>query len=261
MGIEDATFLDGTLTYDTASTAAQIYRLYDSFLGRAPDAAGFVGYLRLVASGESFQQIAANAAASPEFANATAGLSDSQYVTYVYEHSLHREPDAGGLQTYVADLQNGTYTRAGMIVQAAESPEHLALTSSAITAGLWVPNEKVEGLEVLYDAAVQRQPDASGLAGYGALLGAGSTLRQIANQMASSAEFLAHHGSQSDSDYIDSLYVAEVGRHADSFGLNAYLDELAHGYTRGDVLWQTAVSQEHQSHVLAFYDPLLGTGI
>ncbi len=261
VSIQDVQFADGELTFDTASTAAQIFRLYDSFLGRAPDAAGFVSYLRLSEAGETFQQLADNAAASPEFANATAGLTDTQYITYVYEHSLHREPDAAGLQTYLTDLEDGTYTRTSMIVQAAESPEHVALTAGAVAAGLWVPDEKVEGLEVLYDAAVQRQPDATGLAGYGALLNGGSTLRQIANQMAGSAEFLAHHGAQSDGDYIDSLYVAEVGRHADPTGMAAYLDQLAHGYTRGDILWETAVSQEHQSHVLAFYDPLLGTGV
>ena len=257
--IEYAQFNDGYLTFDTASTAAQIFRLYDSFLGRAPDVGGFDSYLRLAEDGKTFQDLAANAAASPEFAAATAGLTDTQYVTYVYEHSLHREPDPTGLQTYLNDLENGTYTRTSMIVQAAESPEHIALTAGEIGAGLWVPDEKVEALELLYDAAVQRQPDPTGIAGYGALLSSGTTLRQVANQMSNSAEFLAHHAGQTDAQYVDSLYVAELGRHADSAGLTSYVDQLASGYTRGDVLWETALSQEHQSHVLAFYDPLLGT--
>ena len=255
--LEDVKFLDGVLTFDPHSTAAEVVRLYDSFLGRAPDVAGFNSYLNFVASGHSFQEMADNAAASPEFANATAGLTDTQYVTYVYEHSLHREPDAGGLQTYVADLQNGTFTRTSLIVQAAESPEHIALTASVVAHGLWIPDETVEGLELLYDAAVHRQPDATGLAGYGAMLASGTSFRQIANQMASSAEFQAAHGGQSAADYIDSLYVAEVGRHADATGLAAYTTELANGHTRGDILYETAMSQEHQSHVLAFYDPLL----
>ncbi len=257
--VETVQFLDGTLTFDLHSTAAQIVRLYDSFLGRAPDAAGFESYLRYVAAGHSFQDMADNAAASPEFDQATAGLNDTQYVTYVYEHSLHREPDPGGLQTYVADLENGTFTRTSMIVQAAESPEHVALTAGVVGQGLWVPDEKVEGLELLYDAAVQRQPDPTGIAGYSAELTRGSTFHDIANQMAASAEFQAAHGAQTDAEYIDSLYVAEVGRHADPSGLAAYEDQLAHGYSRGDILFETAMSQEHQSHVLAFYDPLLGT--
>ena len=145
-----------------------------------------------------------------------------------------------------------------MIVQAAESPEHVALTAGEVGVGLWVPNQQVEGLELLYDAAVGRQPDATGLSGYGQLLSSGSTFQQIANQMASSAEFQAAHANQTDAAYVDSLYVAEVGRHADASGLAAYTDQLAHGYTRGDILYETAMSQEHQSHVLAFYDPLLG---
>ena len=256
--IENVQFQDGVLTFDRDSAAAQIVRLYDSFLGRAPDPGGFEGYLRYVAEGHSFQDIANNAAASPEFADATAGLNDTQYVTYVYEHSLHREPDPTGLATYVADLEDGAFTRTSMIVQAAESPEHVALTADVVAAGLWVPNETVEGLELLYDAAVQRQPDASGLKGYGDLLASGASFRQIANQMAASAEFQAAHSGQSDAQYVDSLYVAEVGRHADAAGLAAYTAELAGGHTRGDILYETAMSQEHQSHVLAFYDPLLG---
>ena len=256
--VENLQFLDGVLTFDTGSTAAQILRLYDSFLGRAPDAAGFQSYLRFVGAGHSFQDMANNAAASPEFANATAALNDTQYITYVYEHSLHREPDPGGLQNYLNALHDGSLTRTSMIVQAAESPEHVALTAGVVGQGLWIPDEKVESLELLYDAAVQRQPDPSGIAGYGALVAGGTTYKAIANQMSQSAEFLSHHASQSDADYVDSLYVAEVGRHADPAGLAAYVDQLAHGFTRGDVLYETAFSQEHQSHVLAFYDPLLG---
>ncbi len=256
--VENVQFLGGTLTFDTGSTAAQIVRLYDSFLGRAPDAAGFQSYLRFVQAGHSFQDMADNAAASPEFASATAGLTDAQYITYVYEHSLHREPDAYGLQQYEQALHDGTLTRTSMIVQAAESPEHVALTAPLVAQGLWMPDEKVESLELLYDAAVQRQPDATGIAGYSAEVAAGTSYRQIANQMASSAEFQAAHAGQTDAQYVDSLYVAEVGRHADPTGLAAYTDQLAHGYSRGDILWETAFSAEHQGHVLAYSDPLLG---
>lgn len=216
--VETLQFLDGKLEFDLGSTAAQIVRLYDSFLGRAPDVAGFNSYLNYVAEGHSFQDMANNAAASPEFAAATAGLTNEQYVTYVYEVSLHREPDAAGLQTYVHALDTGALTRTSMIVQAAESPEHIALTAAYVDAGLWVPDAHVEGLELLYDAAVQRQPDPTGLAGYGAMLDFGVSLRGVANQIASSAEFQAAHAGQSDAAYIDSLYVAEVGRHADQPG-------------------------------------------
>ena len=255
--LETIQFLDGKLSYDPFAAPAQILRLYDSFLGRAPDVGGFDSYLKFFAAGHTFQDMAANAAASPEFHDATAALSDTDYIRYVYEHSLRREPDPGGLQNYLDALHSGALTRTSMIVQAAESPEHVALTAGAVGAGLWVPDEKVEGLELLYDAAVQRQPDPTGVAGYTALLASGTSFRQIANQMAASAEFHAAHDGQTDAQYVDSLYVAEVGRHADAPGLAAYLDELAHGHTRGDLLYETAMSQEHQSHVLAFYDPLL----
>ncbi len=255
--IEDVQFLDGTLTFDAQGDAAKILRLYDGFLGRAPDAAGLEGYLKYIANGHTLADMAANAYASPEFQSHTASLNDTQYVEYVYETALHRQADPGGLATYVADLENGTFTRASLILQAAESPEHTALLSGAIAQGVWEPNQTVEAIELLYDGAVQRQPDASGLAGYGALVASGTTFKEIANQMASSAEFLSVHGSQTDAQYVDSLYVATVGRHADAFGLAAYTDELAHGYSRGDVLFQMAMSQEHQSHVLSTFDPLL----
>ena len=256
-GIENISFLDGTLTFDPNSQAAQIVRLYDAFLGRAPDVAGLNGYLQFVAKGHTLADMAANAASSAEFKSHTASLTDSQYVDYVYETALHRHADAGGLANYVAALADGTFTRTSLILQAAESPEHVALTAATIQAGVWQPNQTVEALELLYDASVQRAPDATGISGYSALVTSGTTFRQIANQMAGSAEFQAHHAGQTDAEFIDSLYVAEVGRHADPGGMAAYLDQLAHGYTRGDILWETALSQEHQSHVLAHYDPLV----
>jgi hypothetical protein len=246
------------MTFDAGSLAAEIVRLYDSFVGRAPDTAGFVGYLRYAEAGHTLQDMAANAASSPEFAAATSGLNDEQFVTYVYEHSLHREPDQAGLQTYVADLENGTFTRASLIAQAAESPEHVALTAPLVAAGLWMPNETVEGLELLYDASVQRQPDAYGLSQYGAEIAQGASFHQIAQQIAGSAEFQAAHAGQDDAAFVDSLYVAELGRHADAAGLAAYTSQLSQGASRGDILYETAFSAEHQSHVLAYSDPLLG---
>ena len=255
--VETVSFLDGSLTFDLQSTAAQIVRLYDSFLGRAPDIQGFDSYLAFVAAGHTVADMAANAAASPEFQAATASLSDSDYIAYVYQHSLRRAPDPGGLQAYLDALHTGALTRVSMIVQAAESPEHVALTAGTVQAGLWVPDRQAEGLELLYDAAVQRQPDAFGLSEYQKEMADGLTFKAIANQMSQSAEFLTAHGQQTDAQFIDSIYMATLERHADDFGLTSYEAELAQGMSRGDVLFQMAMSQEHQSHVLAFFDPTL----
>ena len=169
---------------------------------------------------------------------------------------MDRAPDAYGLQQYTQLLDSGT-SRITLALDISESAEHQQDTAAALAMGFWEPDEPASGLALLYDASVQRAPDAYGLSAYEAELAAGTTFRQIANQMAAAPEFQARYASLDDRAFVDALYLNTVHRAADPYGEAAYVSELSHGYTRGDVLYQTAMGEEHQSLVLSHYDPLL----
>ncbi len=255
-GVDYLRFLDGTLTFDVNSEAAQIYRLYDTFLNRPPDVAGFDAYQQYLASGHTLHDAAVNASASPEFQAAASSLSNADFVAYIYENTLDRAPDPYGLQQYTALLDGGE-SRVDFAYSVINSDEHIQHTSPAVYAGLWEPDVPASGLALLYDTLFQREPDAYGLKAYEAELASGVTFRQIANQSVSSAEYQAKYGGTTDKEFIDQLYENTVHREPDAYGENAYLQELQHGYTRGDVIWQVSISAEHESFVLSHPDPSL----
>jgi Domain of unknown function (DUF4214) len=126
---------------DTISTAgdpnnAEVYRLYEATLGRAPDPAGQAGWVSLLASGGTPTQIAQTLVSSAEFQQDYGTLSPADFVTAMYENTLHRAPDTAGLQAWVSALQGGM-SEASVVVGFADSTENRALTAAATHAN-WV---------------------------------------------------------------------------------------------------------------------------
>jgi ELWxxDGT repeat protein len=126
---------------NTISTAgdpnnAEVYRLYETTLGRAPDPGGLASWSGLLASGGSSLQVADALVSSPEFLQDYGALSPTDFVTALYRNTLHRAPDAGGLQGWVGALASGT-SRASVVIGFADSLEYRGLTAGATHAN-WV---------------------------------------------------------------------------------------------------------------------------
>ncbi len=159
--------------------------LYQTLLDRAPDAAGFNAFLADLQSGlrtrDNLLDIFLD---SQEFATLASFLPPldpiTAFVTNLYVRILGRGPDPGGLQAFVAQLQ-ASRTVLPTVLNFLHSPEFLARNTS-----------NTEYVTVLYRVFLDRVPDASGLAGWVALLNQGTATRdQLAAQFAASPEFQA----------------------------------------------------------------------
>src|SRR5207237_5920226 len=75
---------------------APVVRLYFAYFLRIPDYDGLNFWMAQFRSGTSLQAISNNFAASPEFNNRYGSLTNSQFVTLVYNNVLGRAPDSGG---------------------------------------------------------------------------------------------------------------------------------------------------------------------
>ncbi len=114
----------------------EIYRIYETTLGRAPDSVGMPAFLGMMQNGTSLATIVESFINSPEFAGKYGATSNAQFVSALYENGLGRAPDAGGLQTWTNDLASGA-SRANVVLAISYSGESRADTAAA-THDNWV---------------------------------------------------------------------------------------------------------------------------
>ncbi len=98
----------------------------------------------------------------------------------------------------------------------------------------------------LYQATLDREPDAAGLNFYGDQLDAGATLESITTGFINSPEFQAAYGALNDVDFVTLLYNNVLGRAPDTAGLDFWTGELANGVSRELVVNGFSESAEFQ---------------
>jgi hypothetical protein len=114
----------------------QVAALYDSVSGHLPDADGLSLWGQQLDSGaKTLQQIADVFAGSSEFTGALAGKTNVEIVNYMYQHTLDRAGDAGGV-IYWTDLLDHGLTLGQILLGFADSQEHYGLIASHITGGI-----------------------------------------------------------------------------------------------------------------------------
>jgi hypothetical protein len=126
---------------DTISTAgdpnnAEVYRIYEATLGRAPDASGQAYWVSVLQNGGTPTQIAAGFVSSSEFQQDYGNLTQAGFITALYQNVLHRAPDSAGLAYWTGILQGGA-SEASVVIGFADSVENRAQTSAATHAN-WV---------------------------------------------------------------------------------------------------------------------------
>ena len=139
--IERVRFSDGFgIALDVNGHAGQAYRLYQAAFDRQPDLPGLGYQMNDLDLGYSLAQVAANFIASPEFQSKYGGAQDdAAFITLLYQHVLHRDPEAQGLQDHLDELAHG-YSRADELTFFSESPENQANVIGQIGNGmLFVP--------------------------------------------------------------------------------------------------------------------------
>jgi hypothetical protein len=249
-------FLDGTEYFGPDSVGAGVYRLYLAALDRPADPIGLGAWsAALEAGATSTRAVAAGFIGSTEFTQRHGALDNTGFVTLLYENALGRAPDAAGLNTWVGGLSSGALTRADVVLGLSDSAESKAATAPALADGLWAPDLDAVAVERVYLAALDRPPDAAGLASWTNALDSGAaTARQLATAVVGSAEFGAKYGgAKSNAAFVDLLYQNALDRPADPDALAFWAGGLDAGrVTRADVVQSIAFSDEAAARVLPY---------
>jgi hypothetical protein len=252
-GTEAITLVDGTLSVGADTNEAFVDRLYQGLLLRAPDQAGLSFWdATLNASGKL--AVAQGIASSEELAVRFIGATDTDFVTSIYQSILGR-PSAPaatdpGVVFWTGLLANPANTRGTIAAALADSAEAKQHWSSTTSAGIFAYNPNALIVREDYQGAFGREADTGGLSFWTSFLSTGGTASQLAQNFAGSAEFQALHGSQTDNQYVESLYQSNLGRASDPGGSAFWVGQLgSSAMTRGDVLTAFAQSPEAAQHL------------
>ena len=117
--------------WDVSEPGAEVARLYDTVFGRLPDVGGFSNWVAAMNGGESLQGLANAFVTSTEFTNTYGALDNADFVSALYQNTLHRVGEAAGVANWTGTLAAGS-TRAQVVLGFSESAEHQANTAPNI---------------------------------------------------------------------------------------------------------------------------------
>lgn len=144
---------------------------------------------------------------------------------------------AGNASNYQVAVQNGHAVVTDMTTHKTTDISKIQYVQLDNGNALVFAKDSVEGaISTLYHSAFGRDADAGGLNYWFDLGRAGASLKQIASGFVNSTEFVTAHQGQDDTAFIQSLYQNTFGRAGEGAGVSFWLDALAHGSTRADLL-------------------------
>lgn len=232
-------FTDGAGLFDSTGTAEDVARLYQAAFGRPPDIQGLADNTALVTAGTiGLATLAAGFVASPEFATLYGQTDSRGFARQLYINVLHRSPDPAEQQLWV-NYTNAT-SRGDALLAFSDSQENHRQTLPI--AGSRPDAEATR----LYQAAFNRRPDAAGLALWSGKLSQGVAVDQVAQGFVGSREFAEAYGALDAAGFVDRLYANVLHRAPDAAGRQGWLNALASGSSRAQVLAGFADSNENR---------------
>lgn len=227
--------------FDTTGTAGDVSRLYQALLNRGASDDGLNFWTNQVDNLQvPLTAIAAAIAASPEFIQRYGSLSDAGFIDQLYHNVLGRAPDDSGRQFWEATLAAGG-SRGDVALAIAGSSE--AKGSAKAIAG-----DRSNGeIHRLYEAAFGRAPDDLGGAFWASLLSSGSTVEQVAEGIAATAEFQSTFGAMGDSGFVAAMYQNALQRTPSAEEVQGWVSDLQGGASRASVLVAFADSAESRA--------------
>jgi hypothetical protein len=111
----------------------------------------------------------------------------------------------------------------------------------------------------MYQAALGRTPDAEGLGYWIAMMDRGQSLRDVAANFMSSSEFIGKFGGSNPEDaiFVTKVYNNVLHRTPDEGGFKYFMDALAAGNSKIDMLAAFSESPENQAQLIG----VIGNGI
>ncbi len=217
-----------------------VERCYTVTLGRGSDPDGFADWKGQLTNGQAVGvHVAYGFLFSPEYTKKNKSPED--YVTDLYMLFMGREPDEAGFADWVGQLKDGK-SRVEVFAGFANSQEFYNICESyGITAGRFVVgydryqvNDVNLFVERLYKVCFNRIGDRGGQRDWvEKLIGKQITGSECARNFIQSREY--ENLGLSDSDYVENLYIALMGRASDAPGKADWLTKLANGMTRDEV--------------------------
>ncbi|MCJ7871443.1 DUF4214 domain-containing protein [Phaeobacter sp. J2-8] len=253
-GGNDRIFGDGAAAgYYTGFHANYIYRLYQATLDREPDAGGHTAWTQRYANGEySALDVADGFVRSPQFkATYSDNLSNTEFVTLLYNNVLDRAPDDQGLARWVDELDSGA-SRADVVLGFVQSPQFIAATNPAANAfaANGLASNWSDEVFRLYQATLDRVPDMTGQTNWTGRLADGSySLEEVADSFVRSPQFKATYSDNlSNTEFVTLLYNNVLDRAPDDQGLARWVGELDNGASRADVVLGFSQSPQFQTN-------------
>jgi hypothetical protein len=250
VNIQRIQFMDGYLATSTTDSAAQVYRIYEGVLGRAPtpmELANWVGQINAGLAGPL------TAALSLDSLPSVQALDNTAFVNQLYSNELHRAPSTADLNYWVGELSVNYYSREQVVGIIAGSQEAITDWTAPVQQGLWVGNVAAAEVARMYETVLGRLPDTTGLAYYTwqvehfVQLPGLQNLPSLASSMLNSAEFNARFGSLNNTDFINLLYSNALHRAPDAVGGAYWQWILDHGGGRIYVAEIISESPEHMA--------------
>lgn len=238
-----------------ASTGAkgQVFRIYQATLDRLPDTSGFDAWTdSLNTNTQSILQVISGFTNSPEFTATYGALDDVEFVNQLYLNVLGRPGEADGVAGWIAAL-NGGLSRAEVVLGFSESLEFKNSSNDAASAYSEArgQSEWIDDVFRLYQATLDRAPDAQGLDVWSGFLAQGTPIQDVAHGFVNSQEFLQVYGNLDDEAFITLLYNNVLNRAPDPGGLAGWIDALASGSAREDVVVGFSQSAEFVGNTAA----------
>lgn len=122
--------------WDVSENAATVARLYDAAFDRVPDLGGLRNYREQLDAGDITPlRISEAFLVSPEFTSRYGFAVDSaDFTRLLYTNALNRQASQGEVDAYASQLNSGALSRAQMVLNFSDSPEHVALTAPNIVS-------------------------------------------------------------------------------------------------------------------------------
>jgi hypothetical protein len=244
--------LFGTVTHDVTSPGGDIYALYETILGRAPDVLSYEYWTAQFEGGAPITSIARDFLASDEYTSKFGPYtqsSDSGFVDQLYQNGLHRHAEPNGLAYWDTQLANGANSRPQTAVDIALSQESQNDLAPVFQAGVFVPSQADAEIARLFYGVLGRAPDPNGLAYWENDFAQGDSLTKIASDFLNSAEYTQNFGTPNNTQFVNALYEGALGRSSDPMGGQYWINSLDQGASRASVAVNIAESPEAMSHL------------
>lgn len=140
--VERLQFNDFSVAFDVTGDglAGAAYRLYQAAFARTPDTEGLGYWINELDRGIALLDVAENFVISAEFKEKYGTDLDSEgYINALYWNVLGREADQGGLNYWVAELEQGE-GRAKMLIHFSDSFENRELVAAEVANGVVYEN-------------------------------------------------------------------------------------------------------------------------